>query len=722
MEEKFLLNKKIIVLAIFLVSLFAVSVVSAAENSTNNAMDVDSNSEVSTISASNYSIIDVVNIEKAEDNTICVNETNDVSVKEVSPEFESVYETTIFEENFENNVGDDETNNMENIDSEILSQSNDWNVLSLTKTKMTVSNYTVTINSVSSNIVIATLRAKVQTTSGYDINKGEVYFEIKKNYYDKITTYGIGVEKGVASHYFGKTIYLSPGKYKCTAYYKDYSNTYESCTCDFYLTVKTKTSLSVKDITCKKGNTITINVNGAPSKEGHVIYTIGSQTYTRSNSFNIRMDDAGLFKCSATYVGSSYYLDSDPVTFYINVRDDTIISYHIDSNNILSGEKFNIEYKASDSKGNIVKSGKMKLSGPNMESKYSESYSVKKTVTVPNKPGKYYYKIYYDGIYYETYNYRLYSSCNEGFYINVYSASSINVNPIKGKVGAKTTFQVGIVDHLGQKIDEGKASVKINGRTYTVDVNDGKAIFKNVKLPLKAKTYHYTVTYSTGSGHYKSSSQNLKITCTYGSKVTVKSITGYEGNKAKLTAIVKDSSGKIIKKGKVIFKVKGKIYKAKVKNGKAKVIIKIPIANKYKTVTKTSGKKVTEITYYKSVYNCKATFSGFKQYPSSSTKFKVISKDEPYFYSYYKSSSSSSSKKKSTGTYEFNVPQAHATVDVRVYTGSSYNTYSTGTNWLGNGAVSVTETVGMHKVYLYVHYYDGGFKTAKYDGGSLILW
>ena len=372
MEEKFLLNKKIIVLAIFLVSLFAVSVVSAAENSTNNAMDVDSNSEVSTISASNYSIIDVVNIEKAEDNTICVNETNDVSVKEVSPEFESVYETTIFEENFENNVGDDETNNMENIDSEILSQSNDWNVLSLTKTKMTVSNYTVTINSVSSNIVIATLRAKVQTTSGYDINKGEVYFEIKKNYYDKITTYGIGVEKGVASHYFGKTIYLSPGKYKCTAYYKDYSNTYESCTCDFYLTVKTKTSLSVKDITCKKGNTITINVNGAPSKEGHVIYTIGSQTYTRSNSFNIRMDDAGLFKCSATYVGSSYYLDSDPVTFYINVRDDTIISYHIDSNNILSGEKFNIEYKASDSKGNIVKSGKMKLSGPNMESKYSE--------------------------------------------------------------------------------------------------------------------------------------------------------------------------------------------------------------------------------------------------------------------------------------------------------------------------------------------------------------
>ena len=147
-----MLNKKIIVLVIFLVSLFAVSVVSAAENSTNNIMDIDSNSEVSTILTSNNSINDVVNIEKVDDNTICDNETNDVfSVKEISPEFESICETTIIEENFDNDVGYDETNNMENIDREILSQSNDWNVLSLTKTKMTVSNYTVTINCYSSN-------------------------------------------------------------------------------------------------------------------------------------------------------------------------------------------------------------------------------------------------------------------------------------------------------------------------------------------------------------------------------------------------------------------------------------------------------------------------------------------------------------------------------------------------------------------------------------------
>ena len=41
-----------------------------------------------------------------------------------------------------------------------------------------------------------------------------------------------------------------------------------------------------------------------------------------------------------------------------------------------------------------------------MENKYSESYSIKKTVTVPNKPGRYYYKIHYDGIYYETYKVR----------------------------------------------------------------------------------------------------------------------------------------------------------------------------------------------------------------------------------------------------------------------------------------------------------------------------
>ena len=220
------------------------------------------------------------------------------------------------------------------------------------------------------------------------------------------------------------------------------------------------------------------------------------------------------------------------------------------------------------------------------------------------------------------------------------------------------------------------------------------------------------------------SSSKLKIICKQQTKITVKSVTGYEGKKIKLTAIVKDALGKKIKTGTVKFKIKGKTFKAKVKNGKATVTIKVPVAKEYKTVTKKSGNKRTVTTYYKSVYNCKATFVGYKQYPSSSTNFKLTSKDKSYSYSYYvaKTSSSSSSYKKSTQTLKFNVPHASATVDVRVYTGSNYNTYSTQTNWLGNGAVSITETVGtLHEVYLVVHYYDGGFKTATYDAGSIIL-
>ncbi len=107
-------------------------------------------------------------------------------------------------------------------------------------------------------------------------------------------------------------------------------------------------------------------------------------------------------------------------------------------------------------------------------------------------------------------------------------------------------------------------------------------------------------------------------------KVTVKNVKGYENKKVKVTAFVKDSTGKKVKKGTVIFKFKGKNYKVKLTNGKAVKTIKIPKTNNRGIYYKYPKGKVTEI--YEDVdYNGKVSFLGDGNYRSSSSKFKVTS-------------------------------------------------------------------------------------------------
>lgn len=623
--------------------------------------------------------------------------------------------------------------NIEYKHDELLSQSNNDNLLVPIKTKLIVSNISKIVSQTKPKLSIKIFTANVQTENGGTVNKGHVRFEITKTWYDKITFSGANVKYGVASLNDDRELYLNPGIYTCTAYYEDFTETYEPCSSNFYLTVKTRTSLTVNNISCKKGEQINIYpiLNSQNNidhllKKSKVIIKIDSQIYETYGGLSLKINKSGLYKCSAKFVGNSYYLNSSTKTFYINVAEDTKIHYTLDLNNILVGDKFNLYYNVLDSYGNTMNENTVRITALNQNSYYSSDGHV--LISAPNKPGQYKYEIYHSGRTDNNFKYPNHLSSREEFYINVYAMSTITLYPLKKNIGEQTNIEIKVKDNLGQNINEGKVKVTICGETYIDYVEDGKAVFNNVKMPSKAGTYHYCVTYSTYTDHYKSSSNILEITCKQASKITVKSITGYEGKKVKLTAIVKDTAGNIINKGTVKFKVKGKTYKAAVKNGKATITIKIPVAKEYKTVTKTYGSKCTVTTYYKSVYNCKATFSGYKQFPSCSSKFKVTSKYKPDSYSYTvakkktSTSTSSSKNKKVSETYTFSVPHSYATVTVRIYTGSKYNDYSTGTDWLGNGAIAITETAReIHKVELRVHYYDNGFKTAIYNGGSIIL-
>ena len=94
------------------------------------------------------------------------------------------------------------------------------------------------------------------------------------------------------------------------------------------------------------------------------------------------------------------------------------------------------------------------------------------------------------------------------------------------------------------------------------------------------------------------------------SKISVKSFKATAGTKFYCYAYVKDKyTGRNYNGGTVNFKINGKTYKAKLKNGVAVVKIKIP-------------SKVKK-------YTCTATFSGGSNVYKSSTKFKMTVKKKP---------------------------------------------------------------------------------------------
>ena len=358
-------------------------------------------------------------------------------------EFEEVLlpdeDTNELYENTQNLSKNEEFNNINEINTnknDKLSQYNDNEKLggNLIKTQISVSNYGVTLNPTSKSFYISNLNAKVQTTSGKSISTGGVYFEIYKNSYDKIKTYEVEVEKGVAKYTHKIEATLSPNKYTCKAYYLDRTQKYDSSSCTFYLTVRTKTELTVNDVMCNIGNSVTISsslksgIGSQATKYGNVIYTINSQRYITTGSLTLNMYTAGKIKCTAQYIGTSYYLNSTEKTFYITVKDITNIVYSLESTKILAGDKINLNYKVIDSTGNTVSNGIVKITQPTpklISTAYYDSLQSYRTygqasITAPDMPGEYTY-----GIYYSNKNTDFQNSA-KGFTVFIYSTSKIS--------------------------------------------------------------------------------------------------------------------------------------------------------------------------------------------------------------------------------------------------------------------------------------------------------
>nr|WP_295164940.1 Ig-like domain repeat protein [uncultured Methanosphaera sp.] len=163
---------------------------------------------------------------------------------------------------------------------------------------------------------------------------------------------------------------------------------------------------------------------------------------------------------------------------------------------------------------------------------------------------------------------------------NTKVATKTSLGSLTSKPGAKVTLKSTVKTSNNKKINTGKVTYKINGKTIaTSKVSDGIATIKYT-IPKSFTSTKYTITAKySGSSNYKDSSDSatLHLKNVIKTKTSLGSLSSYPGYKVTLKSTVKTSNNKKINTGKVTFKINGKtIATSKVSHGIATIRYIIP--------------------------------------------------------------------------------------------------------------------------------------------------
>ena len=234
------------------------------------------------------------------------------------------------------------------------------------------------------------------------------------------------------------------------------------------------------------------------------------------------------------------------------------------------------------------------------------------------------------------------ASIENATYMSIITVNKIQTeitgNAITATYNVNKDLVITLKDSDGNPVSGVNVTVDLNGaKTYTTDSNGQVKVSSKGLAP---KAYTAKITFN-GNTNYAKSTKDIKVTVKKATpKLTAKKKTFKTIPKTKkYTIVLKDNTGKAIKKAKVTLKVKGKTYKAST-NSKGKATFKITKLNKkgtYKATITYKGnkyyKKVSKKAKIKVIVTFKTVSKGSKD-KSTVKEIQQALKDHGYYLSY----------------------------------------------------------------------------------------
>ena len=319
---------------------------------------------------------------------------------------------------------------------------------------------------------------------------------------------------------------LNAGEYKVSYTNKVDKNHNTASNVTSVVVLRIDTSVSNESASDKPGKNVTVEftVNDQkcnPVANGTLTVTVEGKEYTvdvvdgKATFKDITLPDTpGNYSYDVSYSGEDNY---NPSVGQLNLtvqKVDVIVTLPEVIN--YTGAVVDIVVDVIDEYGNPVNEGTVnlvidfgtKLSNKLMATALSNTAEVSngkavfKDITL-GEPGKYPSYAQYSGSDY--YN----EAENTSDVIVLPLNTTTESQDVSGHSGDKKDITADIVDQNGNPVKNGTAVLKVNGKEYTAEVKDGKAIFKDVELP--SESTDATIDY-LGNEYYNPSSTTIQIT------------------------------------------------------------------------------------------------------------------------------------------------------------------------------------------------------------------
>ena len=322
------------------------------------------------------------------------------------------------------------------------------------------------------------------------------------------------------------------------------------------------------------------DVNGNPITNGTATLTVNGTNYTApivngTVTFeNVTLNE-GNYTGVITYSGSDVYNPSNTtVDISVSKLDTTIVSEDVYG---YPGEKVNIIANVTDENGNPVLNGTAILiigdkigEAPNgfaaageYVAKVENGKAVFEGVILPS-PGVYPADLMYLGD-------ELYNPSNSTIHINVLKRDSeIIADNITSKPHELVNITANVTDNEGNPIQNGTATLTINGTNYTAPIVNGTVTFENIDLP--AGNHTGVITYP-GDDMYNPSSAAVNVDISkVNTNISAYPVNGNPSDKINVTVNVIDDDGNPVLNGTATLIIDGVEYNAEVHNGTATFI------------------------------------------------------------------------------------------------------------------------------------------------------